>query len=132
MSNFLDPHNLKEFLKRFENFNDAVLMCFSCDVPRGELETICRIELEAKDNDSNNGWSRVNLVFSEVVSWRFDASLNTAYYIMSNGINIYYEKGIFYADMSDLVDYSQKISDYQSSNFHFISHAIYWESIGIN
>ena len=132
MINSLNPRNLKHFLDRFENFNDSILICFSCEMPRGESETICSVELEAKDNDSDDGWSRVTLLFSEVISWKFDVSLNTAYYIMSNGIHIHYEQEHFYLDMSNLVDYSPNISDYQSSRFHFISKIISWKAIEVN
>ena len=122
----LKPEDVVDFLARFSNFYDAILHEFSCKTPGKGKETSCELTFETKDMETESGWSHVTIRVEDVASWKFAASLDCAYFIMSSGVHLRYQDELFYMSVNELDNSSENIGNYLDSDFHFVARAISW------
>lgn len=64
----LEWDTIADFLARFSDFNDAVLVKFVCATPSRAKGISCELLFEAKDENARSGWSSVVIQLENVIS----------------------------------------------------------------
>lgn len=58
--------------------------------------------------------------------------MNTAYYVISNGIHIRCENDLIYVDVGHFVDLPQNANQFFESQFFFVAKNVEWESVALD
>ncbi|MFG2910442.1 hypothetical protein ACGF13_36020 [Kitasatospora sp. NPDC048286] len=105
----LSQESIPEFLERFLGFEDGVITNISIFLPRGDraARTI-EVEVQALDRTSQGeggansrlfGWKLVRIAMRGMTEYRLAESLAYPLQVLSDGLKIGYEDGLFTLDL---------------------------------
>jgi hypothetical protein len=122
--NKLDETLLREFLDRFNSFNDAVVRrvgyCYDASGHRQATLTI-----STQDQQSDAGWSNVVIVIDNVSEIAFREGKSTRQ-ILSDGLAVCWFDGDVWCDLSPYSSEPDTVDDFRRSDFYVVGEALAW------
>lgn len=117
-----------DFLNRFNSFNDAVARSWA--VISSNENTNVTIELEACDLMSKfSEWRKIKLIMDDCKSVAFVKNAKIDYEVLSSGLYIIYNDGLFGIEFGDFHDAPNSLEELTTSRCHVVAASVAWEFV---
>lgn len=117
-----------DFLNRFNNFNDAVARRWT--VISSTKNTNVTIELEVCDLMPRfSEWRKIKLIMDDCKSVAFVKNTKTDYEVLSSGLYIIYNDGLFGIEFGDFHDAPNSLEELTTSRCHVVAASVAWEFV---
>ncbi len=124
--NKLDQPSHREFLDRFNSFNDAVVRRVEHRYGASGRRQATLI-ISAQDQQSEAGWSNVVLVIDDVSEIAFREGKSTRQ-VLSDGLTIAWINGDVWCDLSPYSSEPATVDDFRRSDFYVSGEALTWRT----
>jgi hypothetical protein len=125
----MDLHHsdLTTWRHRFFGFNDAVIRRWSLSATTSH--TSLEVDIETRDLQSTRtGWSLVTLRIPNSSSVAYTRSGKMNYDVLSNGLHVIHEDGVFGLEFGHFVDAPENLDQLASSPCHAVAPRVDWKA----
>ncbi|MFC4455307.1 hypothetical protein [Deinococcus sonorensis] len=129
----LEVNNVNSFLRSFYQCHDSILKSLSMEARGDSFNFTLTACIQCRHDRTliNSEWVDLYLEFEDIYSFNFVRKLGEDYRVMSNGIHILYEHGIFFTNLGGSSFDIEKIDDFKYSQMHLSSRAIRWRAVEV-
>ena len=122
--NKLDQPSLREFLDRFNSFNDAVVRRVEYRYGASGRPQ-ATLTISTQDQQSDEGWSNVVVVIENVSEIAFREGKSTRQ-VLSDGLIVAWFNGDVWCDLSPYTSEPASVNDFRRSDFYVVGEALSW------
>ena len=124
--NHLQQQSLREFLERFNSFNDAVVRRVEFRyVASGRRQAT--LTISTQDQCSDSGWSNVIIMIDNVSEIAFREGKSTRQ-VLSDGLTVVWFDGDVWCDLSPHTSDPSTIDEFRRSDFYVVGAALSWQA----